>query len=152
MFWLIITLVLVLDRVSKYIVTNNMRLGQFIELGKTGMGLRYVQNTGAAFSFFAGRTNFLLIFTGLLMASILLYYLRYRGSLSRAEQIFLAMILGGGLGNYVDRMIYGYVVDFLDIKIIPIFNVADICITCGCLLLILVVLYFDKGSASSPAS
>jgi signal peptidase II len=147
-FWIIVAAVIALDRISKLLVVKNMQLGQFIELGKTGMGLRYVRNTGAAFSFFVGRTSFLLIFTALLMSAILFYYIKYRGSMSRAEHIFLAMILGGGLGNFLDRLIYGYVVDFLDIRILPIFNVADICITCGCLLLILVVLYFDKGKAA----
>ena len=134
MFWIIVLIVIALDRLSKIAVLNNMRLGQFIELGETGLGLRYVQNTGAAFSFMSGKTGFLIFFTALLMAALCAYYFKYRSSMSRLETVFLAMILGGGLGNFIDRLMFGYVVDFLDIRVIPIFNVADICITCGCIL------------------
>lgn len=154
MFWIIVGVVVVLDRLSKILITSTMELGQFIGIGNSGIGLRYVQNSGAAFSFFAGRTGFLLVFTAMLMAALLFYWYKFRDSMSKAEQVFLAMILGGGLGNYIDRLFSGYVVDFLDIRIIPIFNVADICITCGCLLLIFAVFYSDghKNKHEAPPS
>ncbi len=145
MFWIVVISAVILDRLSKFLVVRNMSLGQFIGLGNTGIGIRYVQNTGAAFSFFSNRTGFLVMFTAVLMLGIVYYYLKFHSTMTRMEQFFLALILGGGIGNFIDRAVQGYVVDFLDIRVLPVFNVADICITCGCLLFFFVVFYSERG-------
>ena len=96
--------------------------------------LRLVHNTGAAWGIFSDATQLLGIFSIVVCVAILVIlftYLRKRGSM--AETVFLALVFAGGLGNAIDRIQYSYVVDFINAKFIdfPVFNVADIGVTCG---------------------
>ena len=97
----------------------------------------YVHNTGAAFSFFQGGVGWLR-WLSLLVSLGLIIYAFYGPRLRVAEQLGYGFILAGALGNGVDRFLFGYVVDFLDFRLInfPVFNLADVCINLGivCLL------------------
>lgn len=100
--------------------------------------LTYVQNTGAAFSSFQGmRWLFVVVFVAL-TAAIIWEFSKKRLPFTTLERWCIAAIYGGGLGNIIDRIRLGYVVDMIEVDFIryPVFNVADCFITCGCILLI----------------
>ena len=137
-------LVLLLDQISKYLVASSMALGSSIPVIPGVFELTYIQNTGAAWGILADKQLLLQIFTALLMAGIIIYAAVCRKKMTKLELLSLGSILGGGLGNFISRVVSGYVVDFFNIQIIPVFNVADIGITVGCALLVIVTLLSAK--------
>ncbi len=128
-----------LDQVTKLLVVQCIPPYKTVEFLPGVLSLTYVRNDGAAFSFLRGmQWLFVLIF--ILFTLILLYeYFRRPLPLTRWERVLLAAIYGGGLGNLIDRVRLGYVVDMLQTEFMnfPVFNVADCFICCGCLLLML---------------
>ena len=132
-----------------------MELGQSITVVPRLLDLTYLHNTGAAFSILTGRQTLLIAVTSVVMAGMAVYYVIRRRSIFPAEKYALALIVGGGIGNLICRAARGYVVDFIDIHWIPVFNVADMCVVCGCALLILSVLWLEprhlKGKAAAGA-
>lgn len=96
---------------------------------------QYAENTGAAFSLFSGN-KLLLVVLPIILVTVLILYLWKAKNCRAVTQIGLWMAVGGGLGNWVDRAVRGFVVDFvaLDFMRFAIFNVADICIVCGVML------------------
>ena len=132
----------VLDQVVKYWVVDTIALGAQTP-GISGLfHLTYVQNTGASFYMLSGYRWF---FVAVLAAFIVvLAVLIWKKVLSRPAELWcLFAILGGGVGNAVDRILHGYVVDMIEVEFMQfaVFNVADIFVTCGCIVLVLVVLF-----------
>ena len=131
---------LVIDIISKLVVGNLMKVNTSVMVIKNFFYITYVRNTGAAWSIFAGETLGLIIIS-LLIIVFLLYYILKNKPKFMIEKMGYAMILGGAFGNLVDRVVYGYVIDFLDFNIFgynyPIFNLADSFIFVGVLLLII---------------
>lgn len=119
-----------LDQISKFIVQKEMIIGQSIPLIENIFHLTYILNPGAAFGMLAHRTE---IFVIVSLAAIGLVIAFYRKILSQPFwiQLALALQLSGALGNLTDRLRTGYVVDFLDLRVWPIFNIADMAIVCG---------------------
>ncbi|MBQ4504537.1 MAG: signal peptidase II [Firmicutes bacterium] len=111
--------------------------------------ITYIHNYGAAFSILEGKQGFLLIVTGIAMAAILGYMViaQIKKKTNPMELWSLALILSGGIGNFIDRVRFGYVVDFFDFRVWPIFNVADIAVCCGCGLLVFYVLIWEPRMA-----
>ena len=131
---------ILLDQITKAIVSSNMVLNQSITLIPRVFELTYIKNDGAAFGMLAGKQGILIAVTVIAMILISIYAVIDRKKHSRLEQFALGMIVGGGIGNLIGRVTEGCVTDFFNIHIIPVFNVADIGITIGCLLLIIAVL------------
>ncbi len=139
-------LVILIDRITKYIVSRELPNGQAHTVIPGVFRISDVHNTGAAFSMFAENAspttvrNVLIAFS--VIAVIILFGMLWRvGRYLTLTSVALALILGGALGNLYDRVIYHYVIDFLEVRIYhyhwPDFNVADSCIVIGaCLLLI----------------
>ena len=127
---LIALLVLVLDQASKYAVKSAMELNQSIPLIPRVFHLTYIQNPGAAFGLLANRTSFFIWITFLVVALILVFYRQIPGD-RRWTRLALAMMLGGAVGNLIDRLRAGSVVDFLDFRFWPVFNLADSAIVVG---------------------
>ena len=135
------------DQLSKLWVVNSIPLHTYISGLKGIFNLTYVQNTGAAFSSFQGmRWLFVGIFL-LLTAALLFEYFKKPLPFTTFERFCLAAIYGGGLGNVIDRVRLGYVVDMIDAAFIdfPIFNVADCFITCGTVLFLAHLVLFNKA-------
>jgi signal peptidase II len=132
-FWGIIGIagiVLFLDRLSKWWIVHTFRLGESRRL-MAYFYLTYVQNTGTAFGFFQGNNKALLILAFVILGA-LLYGARglsERGGLWGA--LGVALVLGGAVGNVIDRCHYGQVIDFLDFRVWPVFNIADSAISVG---------------------
>jgi signal peptidase II len=99
----------------------------------------YVENTGAAFNLLEGKRGFLILFAALMLAVIIVYIFLKRKSTSPLVLMGLSLIVGGGLGNLLDRVRFGYVVDYLEFQpfSFPVFNIADISVCTGCGLLLL---------------
>ena len=99
---------------------------------------RLVHNTGAAWGIFAGNTVALGLFSLIAIAVLIGYFLFSIKSISLVQTIGIALIIAGGIGNVIDRFVQGYVIDFIAVTFIdfPVFNVADIGVTCG------IALYF----------
>lgn len=144
--WLLIAAVLVgADRLTKWLVTANMQLKDTIHIITFGdtevLNIYYCLNDGAAFSNFKGQKWLLIIMTSAVIVW-LLYLLIFKKVKRPAYVASVGLILGGGVGNLIDRIFNdGLVVDFIDFRLInfPIFNVADICAVCGAGLLMIVV-------------
>ena len=135
-----------LDQVTKLLVVQCIPPYKTVEFLPGVLSLTYVRNDGAAFSLLRGmQWLFVLIF--ILFTLILLYeYFRRPLPFTRWERVLIAAIYGGGLGNLIDRVRLGYVVDMLQTEFMnfPVFNVADCFICCGCLLLMLHLALWNK--------
>jgi len=127
-----------------------MAYGETIDLFPGIFDLTYVRNTGAAFGVFEGKQVLLSVVTGVMLVVLSVYAISQRKKIPKLESISLALIVGGGLGNLVTRIIYSYVIDFFNFYFWPVFNVADICICVGCGLLVLSVMVLEpkKNKAS----
>jgi signal peptidase II len=144
-FWTVAIISLILDQITKYIVVRI-----FVEEGNTWpiwpgvFHFTYVLNDGAAFSFFQGGVSWLRWLS--LIVSLGLMALAYFGpKMIKLEQLGYGFILAGALGNGLDRFIFGYVVDFIDFRLIrfPVFNLADVSINIGIVLLLIATFYLS---------
>ena len=149
-FWITSLVVFVLDQIIKYFIARTMLPGQSIPLIKNILHLTYVQNRGAAFGLFYGQQAFLLI-VNLIVMGIILYFHR---SLRKQSllQIPLGFILGGSLGNVFDRIFRHYVVDLIDIRVWPVFNLADSMINIGVFLIIIKLIFFNSKEGEDVSS
>ena len=140
--WLALAaLIVVLDQVTKYVVTQNLVLGQSIVLTPF-LNLVLVHNTGAAFSFLSDQAGWQreLFIVIALAASAWIVYLLAKHAREGLFALALTLVLAGAVGNVIDRLLIGAVVDFIDFHAFgyhwPAFNIADSAITCGAALLI----------------
>jgi signal peptidase II len=148
-FWIAALTWLVLDQATKYSVVQHIKRVNSVSLWDGVFHLTYAENTGAAFSFMSGQVD-LLKWISLLVSTVLilmglgvLHQLKIlRNGLDRWEQVGYGCILGGAMGNGLDRFVNGFVVDFLDFRLIrfPIFNLADIGINVGLACLVIAVI------------
>ena len=131
---------LIVDQITKILVVNSLVPGENIEIIKNIFNIIYTNNTGAAFSILLGKRIFLIV-VAVLIIGVLLYYIKRNKIDKKRDIIALSFVIGGSLGNLIDRIVRGYVIDFISIKIgnynFPIFNVADILIVIGVFLLLL---------------
>lgn len=126
--------VLALDWLSKLAVRRWMTPGESIAVVPGVFHLTYTRNTGAAFSLFQGGSDWLAGVSLVIAAGVVLFALR-QGRGRPWLQVALGLVLGGALGNLVDRLSRGWVVDFLDFRVWPVFNLADSSVVVGTLLL-----------------
>ena len=136
--------IVVLDRLVKYWAMTVLAPAVEIEGIRGIFHFYYVENTGAAFSILREHTWILIVITAVVVAAGL--YILFFKKISLPYQICIAAIVGGGIGNLIDRIFYGYVVDMFmfDFVEFAIFNVADIFITLGGIAILVVLLFFDK--------
>ena len=146
LYLIFVALIVGADQFTKYLTVANIPLYQDVEFLPGFLGLTYVQNTGAAFSSFQGmQWLFALIFLAFTLG--IFYELRHQTlGLRPFEWWCVIAIYGGGLGNMIDRVRLGYVVDMIETKFIrfPVFNVADCFITCGCIALVVSLVFCNK--------
>jgi signal peptidase II len=144
--WLILSISLIAgDQLTKFFIMKNMQMGDSIEIIRGFLYIGYTKNTGAAWGIFGEHTEYLAIFSvlsSLVLIFILLHMKRKLGALS------LAILIGGAVGNAIDRIRLGWVVDFIDTYIFgydfPMFNVADSAITVGVIFLLIYMLFIHR--------
>ncbi|WP_315114465.1 signal peptidase II [uncultured Clostridium sp.] len=150
---IIIILGIVIDRITKFWAVKNLSSGTDMVIIKDFFQFSYLENTGAAFGIFRDKLFFLTGITSIITIALMVYLFKYKPT-SILLRISLALIISGAIGNLIDRIQYKYVVDFIlihykDKYYFPTFNVADILVTCGAILLIFFILkeenYGDKG-------
>lgn len=152
-------LVVLLDQITKIWVHKNLRLYETKPIVSEFFDLHYIRNTGAAFGFLSGshagfRIPFFVLVSSVAIGIIL--YLFYKLEESEVMMpLALSLVLGGAIGNLVDRIRQGEVIDFILIHYKafhwPAFNVADIAITAGVGLLVVRIFLFEKGQPAKPA-
>lgn len=138
--------VVALDQWTKYLVVANIAEFGYLEAIPGLFHLTFVKNTGAAFSSFEGmRWLFVVIFV-VLTAAIAYEYFKKPLPFSKFERWCIAAVYAGGLGNVIDRVRLGYVVDMIDLDFMnfAVFNVADCFITCGAIVLMVSLVFFNK--------
>ena len=145
-FSLFIAGIVAADQFTKYLTVLNIALYEDVPFIPGLLQLTYVQNTGAAWSSFEGMIwLFALIFV-VFTVLVVWEFTKNKMGFSIFEKWCIVAIYGGGLGNMIDRLRLGYVVDMIETEFMdfPIFNVADCFITCGCILLLVHLFFFNK--------
>ena len=139
-FYLPIVCFLLLDQFVKYPVRTNMELGQSIPIISGIFHLTYIENPGAAFGILANRRLLFLLLTIIIVG--IMFYLYFQLRQKKSLTAFsLGLVISGALGNFIDRFFRGTVTDLFDLRIWPIFNIADICICVGLALLCYLLLF-----------
>ena len=138
--------IVVVDQWTKYLTVAKIALYQDVEFIPGFLGLTYVQNTGAAFSSFEGQQWLFALIFAVFTAAILWEYFKKPMPFSAFDRWCIAAVYGGGLGNMIDRVRLGYVVDMIETKFMrfPVFNVADCFITCGCIAMMVSLILFNR--------
>jgi len=133
------------DQGSKFFIQSKMKIGESIPIIKGIFHITYIENPRTAFGLFKYQTMFFVIAA---LISVILAILIYKKIVFKKDSfvyIPLMLVLGGAVGNLIDRVrISGSVIDFLDFRIWPIFNFADMAIVCGMLILLVHFLFYTK--------
>ena len=134
------------DQITKFLTVANIGLHVDKPFIPGFLRLTYEQNRGAAFSSFEGMQWLFALIFGVFTVLILWEYFKKPMPFSKFERWCIAAIYAGGLGNMIDRVRYGYVVDMIQTKFMdfPVFNVADCFITCGCFAMMFSLFFFNK--------
>ena len=139
--------IVAVDQFTKYLTVANIALHGHAPFIPGVLGFTYVQNTGAAWSSFEGMIWLFALVFAVLTVAIVWEFSKKRLPFTTLERWCIAAIYGGGLGNMIDRLRLGFVVDMIETEFMqfPVFNVADCFITCGCILLMIHLFLFNKA-------
>jgi signal peptidase II len=150
---LIIIAALISDQLTKQLITSSMHINESTQVIKGFLYITYVENTGAAWSLFQGGRWFFVAITSVMMIILTILLIKNPHKLFRVSA---AMIIGGGLGNLIDRIKRGSVVDFIDLYFgsysFPVFNVSDSFVTIGTILLCFYVIIYERIKKDAPKS
>ena len=130
--------VVFVDRLTKIFFSRTLDIGESLPIIRNVLHMTLVHNTGIAFGLFKNQGVVFIIIpiiAMILLAYNIYYYKNNDEKISRLYIIAFSMILGGAIGNLIDRIYYGYVIDFIDFRIWPVFNIADSAITLGALVI-----------------
>lgn len=150
-YYAIAAVVIILDQLTKWLVVKNMELGEKVSVIDPYIALFSHRNKGAAWGMLEGQMWFFFIVTVVVIGGIV-YYFHKEAKDYPLFAISLMLLLGGAIGNFIDRMVNGEVVDFISILIpiinydFPIFNIADAALTVGVVLLIIHIILDEKKS------
>lgn len=141
---LFITIViLLLDQITKFIVASSMRVGDSFNVIPHFLNITSHRNNGAAWGILSGKMSFFYIITIIILVVLILFYIK-EAKQHLLMQVAISLLFAGALGNFIDRVLHGEVVDFVDTNIFgynfPIFNVADSSLTIGVLLIVIALL------------
>ena len=148
MFWIILILAVGLDQLSKYLIVTSLALGESMPVIDGFLQFTYTLNQGASFSILQGQRVIFIIVT-LLVLGLIFFLLRKIPQDMRLFRAFIALFCGGTIGNFIDRLHSGAVIDFIDLGWFPIFNIADSCICVSAVAICLMLLFGKPGSLLS---
>jgi signal peptidase II len=151
--WLVLSIVLLtLDQITKWVVSTEMSLYQTIDILPV-FNFTYVHNYGAAFSFLSeagGWQKYFFSIIAITISVLLIYWLKKLPATNKLLCSAYALVLAGAIGNLIDRLVHGYVIDFLHVYYqqydFPVFNIADVAISIGAALLLLDAFFEQKES------
>ena len=145
-YYVIALIIIALDQITKFLVVKNMELGESLTIIDNFLYITSHRNTGAAWGILAGQMWFFYIVT-IVVVIALVYYMQKMAKTHVLLGISLALMLGGAIGNFIDRVMRQEVVDFVDTIIFgydfPIFNVADIYVTVAMFLILIYAFFID---------
>ncbi|NLY66028.1 MAG: signal peptidase II [Tissierellia bacterium] len=147
-YFIIVLVIVLLDQISKLAAIKYLKGNRPLVLIEDFFQLYYVENTGAAFGIFKNGRYFFIIVSILVIVFVVLFIIKYFHSLTLTMKIALSVFIGGAIGNLIDRIRLGYVVDFLSFKLpwgydFPVFNIADTFIVISTII-IMSMLLFNK--------
>ena len=149
--FLVAVITLIIDQITKILIFIFFSLNERVILIKNFFSIHYIENYGAAWSLFSNKVEFLILIS--LIAIFIIYRYMYNFKQNKRNNIAFGLIIGGIVGNLIDRVFLGYVRDFLSFKIFsynyPIFNFADIFIVIGVFLLIIAILKGEDNNAKN---
>lgn len=150
-YYLLSFIIVLIDQVSKYLTQAYVDLGQQIEWIPGLLSVTHIHNTGAAWSILEGQMWFFYIVTVIVVVMIIYYMQQMKDQ--PLLKTGLAFILGGALGNFIDRLLHQYVIDMIQLDFIdfPIFNLADTALTIGVILLFIQYIFLDRQEKESKA-
>ncbi len=134
-------IIIFLDQLTKFLIKQNLQLSQSIPIIKDILHITYITNTGSAFGLLKG-FNFIFIAFSIIVIIVIFYFFKKIKENENLLQFSVGMLLGGTIGNLIDRLLQGAVTDFIDFRIWPVFNLADSAVTIG--VAILIVLLWRK--------
>lgn len=136
-------IILILDQITKFVIASSMRIGDSFEVIPGFLDITSHRNNGAAWGILSGKMSFFFIITIIILIVLIVFYIK-EAKYNLFMQIALSLLFAGALGNFIDRLFHGEVVDFIDTYIFgynfPIFNVADSSLTIGVILIIITLL------------
>lgn len=140
-----------LDQLVKYIVRTTMAVNQMIPIWPHVLVLDYIRNPGAAWGMLGHARYFLIVVALIVIAAVVYVQSKYRPKIG--YQIGLGLVLGGALGNLMDRIVYGNVTDYIYFQMInfPVFNLADSAITIGVIFILLLSLRSGQNRPNGPS-
>lgn len=148
---IILAVSIVLDQATKMWAIDVLKNNGSVKLIGNFLRFTYAENRGAAFSILQNQRVFFLIIT-IIMLMVLAYIYFKTKNITKLSKLSIGMIAGGAIGNFIDRLRFGYVVDFIDVRFgsiynFPIFNIADSFVVCGTILMIILILFnkFEKS-------
>lgn len=130
---------IIIDQLVKFIIVNNLYNSTITVLNEV-LNLTYVENTGGAFGIGSNNTIMFVIVNIIIITIIIKFILSKKDDVSTSILMSLALILTGGIGNLIDRVFRGYVIDYIDINPLikyPMFNIADICVVVGSIIIVI---------------
>ncbi len=145
MVFILSIIVVIADQLSKYFAIGRLK-GSISHVVIPGfLKFTYVENYGAAFGILKDKKMFFIIITLIIIMFISIFLIRYYNKINIFMKIGLALLLGGAIGNFIDRVRFAYVVDFINIRLFnsydfPVFNIADISIACGTIIILILTL------------
>ncbi len=147
MIYIVIIIFLIIDIISKLIVSRVCTLNNSVSVINNFFSITYTHNYGGAWSLFSDSTILITVISIIVIIGIIIYLSKKKIN-NKIESLGYAFLLGGAIGNLIDRIIYGYVIDFLDFNIFgynfPIFNIADMGIVIGIFLIIVIEIRGNK--------
>ncbi|WP_293971618.1 signal peptidase II [uncultured Ruminococcus sp.] len=139
----------IIDQIIKYFVSAYLQPVGSVSVIDNIFSLTYVENKGVAFGMFSDMRWIFVALTSILLVIIIFYMLKKRPK-GKFFYVCAALIIGGGIGNLIDRIFYGYVIDYLSLSFFPpVCNFADYCITAGTIMLVIYLLFFSDILDSS---
>lgn len=148
MLYIIPIFIVIIDQITKFLAVRYLKGQTAINIIDNFIKFEYVENYGAAFGILQEKKIFFIIVTLIVLIAIIFFVTKYFYALSRLMKIALAMLSGGAVGNFIDRVRLGYVLDFISLKLpgnykFPVFNIADSFIVISTVLIVALIL-FDK--------
>jgi len=141
---------IIVDQIIKFIIKANMNIADTINIIPNFFRITFLKNEGAAFSMLSGN-RLLFIFITILVLVLFYFFLLKNKKIDNIKQILYGLLLGGIVGNLIDRIIYGYVIDYLDFNLgefnYPVFNLADSLIVISVICLIIIGVKEDKNES-----
>lgn len=144
MFWIIMIAAIALDQLSKYLIVSNIAMGESVPIITNFLDFTYVLNKGASFSIFQGQ-RVIFIIIAIVVIGLIFWFLRNIPKDMKMFRVFLALFCGGTIGNFIDRLLTGAVIDFVNLGWFPVFNVADSLIVVSAIIICAMLLFGRAG-------